>query len=531
MKNERIVGSALAEVLPETDKFWFQIPHLLHLNCILLVPLLSSSVAGYDGSLMNGLQSLTQWKEYFDSPAGALLGLVNAAQSIGSVLALPVVGSLADRFGRKAVLLSGLLGIIVATILQATATTLAQFVVSRAIVGAAGMFSAQPSPLLLAELSYPTHRGKYTSAYWTLYYLGAILASWTTFGTQGYDSTWAWRIPTILQAGFPAVQLAFFCFLPESPRWSVRILPPNPSIPANLFRLVSKDRDQEALRILARYHAGGDVQSPLVLREMAEIVDTIKLEQEAKRTGWSTLVATPGNRKRLCIAVALGAMAQWNGIGVVSYYLTLVLDTVGITDPFLQTLINGLLQIFNFIVALTAAFLVDRLGRRTLFTFSGVVMLLSYIVWTACSAVNDATGSRPAGIVVIVCLFVFYLGYDCAYTPLLMSYPTEIFPFSIRSKGLTCELLSIYGSLVIAAFVNPIGLDTIGWRYYIVFCCFLAFFLAITYFTFPETRGHSLEEIAEVFDGPRIATDAEMLDSKAKKEDDKEHIEEKIDEV
>ena len=40
-------------------------------------------------------------------------------------------------------------------------------------------------------------------------------------------------------------------------------------------------------------------------------------------------------------------MAQWNGIGVVSYYLTLVLDTVGVTDSFDQTLINGLLQIFK----------------------------------------------------------------------------------------------------------------------------------------------------------------------------------------
>lgn len=60
MKNERIVGRALAEVIPDTDKFWFQIPHLLQLNLILVIPLLSSSVAGYDGSLMNGLQSLTQ---------------------------------------------------------------------------------------------------------------------------------------------------------------------------------------------------------------------------------------------------------------------------------------------------------------------------------------------------------------------------------------------------------------------------------------------------------------------------------------
>jgi hypothetical protein len=52
MKNELIVGKALAEVLPETNKWWFQQSHLLRLNLLLLVPLISSSVAGYDGSLM-----------------------------------------------------------------------------------------------------------------------------------------------------------------------------------------------------------------------------------------------------------------------------------------------------------------------------------------------------------------------------------------------------------------------------------------------------------------------------------------------
>lgn len=63
MKDSQIVGAALAEVLPTTGKYWFQTPHLLRLNLILLVPLLSSSVAGYDGSLMNGLQSLSQVRE------------------------------------------------------------------------------------------------------------------------------------------------------------------------------------------------------------------------------------------------------------------------------------------------------------------------------------------------------------------------------------------------------------------------------------------------------------------------------------
>lgn len=187
---------------------------------------------------------------------------------------------------------------------------------------------------------------------------------------------------------------------------------------------------------------------------------------------------------------------------MVSYYLTLLLDTVGMKESFDQTLINGLLQIFNFGAAFSAAILVDRLGRRTLFIWSGIGMLVSYIVWAACSAVNSNTGSKPAGIVVVVCLFTSFFHYDIAYTPLLMSYPTEIFPYSLRSKGVAVELFAIYGSLVIAVFVNPIGLENIGWRYYIVFCVFLVVFLAVTYFLFPETKGYSLEEIAVLFDGP-----------------------------
>ncbi|EOD47879.1 putative sugar transporter protein [Neofusicoccum parvum UCRNP2] len=512
MRDEDIVGATLAEVLPKTSKYWFQQSHLLRLNLILLVPLLSSAVAGYDGSLMNGLQSLTQWKTYFNEPEGALLGTVNAAQSIGSVIVLPVVGMCSDIFGRKLVLICGLLGVIVATIIQATSTTLAQFIVSRLVVGAAGMFVVQPAPLLIAELAYPTHRGKYTSAYWTMYYLGAILASWTTFGTEAYESDWAWRVPTILQAGYPLVQLVFIYWLPESPRW-----------------LIAKERTAEAQHILATYHAGGDASSPLVVREVAEIASTIRQEQASQATRWRTLVATPGNRKRLFISVCLGAFAQWNGIGVVSYYLTLVLDTIGITDSFDQTLINGLLQVFNFAAALSAAVLVDRLGRRPLFVWSGAGMLASYVVWTACSAVNNESGSRAAGIIVVVCLFAFYFHYDIAYTPLLMSYPTELWPYSLRSKGITCELLSIYVSLVIAAFVNPIGMENIGWKYYIVFCCFLAVFLAVTYFVFPETKGRSLEEVAELFDGPGAVPDVQKIERKnakaAKNGARSEHIE------
>ncbi|TKA65102.1 hypothetical protein B0A55_10041 [Friedmanniomyces simplex] len=112
-----------------------------------------------------------------------------------------------------------------------------------------------------------------------------------------------------------------------------------------------------------------------------------------------------------------------------------------------------------------------------------------------------------------------------------MGYTTEIMPFSIRSKGLSCELLSIYCSLVIQAFVNPIGLESIGWRYYIVFCCLLVVFLAVTYFTYPETRGYSLEEIAEVFDGPSAMPDTTAAERKLSQIGYDEQVEERAGKV
>ncbi|KAF2491808.1 general substrate transporter [Lophium mytilinum] len=513
MKDSDIVGEAIAAVLPQHDRVWFRVPHLLQLNMILLVPLLSSAVAGYDGSMMNALQALSQWKDYFGNPKGSVLGVVNAAQSIGSVISLPFVGWLSDKIGRKLTLLSGIITIVVASAIQAGSVNYGMFVFARVIVGIGSMLVVQPSPMLITELCYPTHRGKYTSLFWTIYYLGAILAAWTTFGTQKVESTWSWRIPSIVQAGFPIVQLVFWWFVPESPRW-----------------LIANGRLEEAKAILARFHTGGDATHPLITFEMSEIERTIEMERIASKTSWKTLIATPGNRKRTLIAVCVGSFAQWNGVAVVSYYLTLVLDTVGVTNPDTQTLINGLLQIFNFWAAASAAFLVDRLGRRTLFIWSACGMLVTFIIWTICSALFDKHGGNSLGIAVIAMIFIYFFHYDIAYTPLLLGYPTEIFSYTIRSKGLTVELLSVYGSLIILAFVNPIALNNIGWKYYIVFDVFLGVICAVTFFLFPETKGHSLEEIAEVFDGPNamsgVAKDQATHDVKLGGDGDIEHREE-----
>lgn len=147
---------------------------------------------------------------------------------------------------------------------------------------------------------------------------------------------------------------------------------------------------------------------------MIEITTAIQIESTLADASYMELWKTPGNRRRLLISVSLGIFSQWCGNGVVSYYLAIVLRTVGITSVTHQTLIAGLLQVWNLIFASGAAFNVDRFGRRPLFLASAGTMLVGYILVTALSGSFAETGSPSTGIAVIPFLFIFFAGYDIA---------------------------------------------------------------------------------------------------------------------
>jgi MFS family permease len=224
-----------------------------------------------------------------------------------------------------------------------------------------------------------------------------------------------------------------------------------------------------------------------------------------------------GNRHRLFIAVILGFIIQWCGTNLVSFYLALVLKSIGITSPETQNLINGILQIFNFVVAVLASCLVDRLGRRFLFLTSTTGMMISFIIWTALSARHEMQNlenqNKSLGLGVVVMVFIFFAFYNIAMMPLPTTYMVEVLPYTLRAKGISIFNLAQFCSSIFNGFVNPIALEAIGWKYYTVFACALALWLVVIFFTFPETRGMSLEEVSRVFDNghdqdPKVAETA-----------------------
>ena len=150
--------------------------------------------------------------------------------------------------------------------------------------------------------------------------------------------------------------------------------------------------------------------------EFEEIKAAIDLDRSvAANVGWKSFYQKTGNLKRLRIIVALAFFSQWSGYGLVSFYLNKVFDAIGITDPTIQLLINGILQIWNLAVAITASFLVDKLGRRVLFLSSCIGMLVFFTLQTVCSALFAEHGTQGAAHAVIAFIFLFYAFYECVY--------------------------------------------------------------------------------------------------------------------
>jgi MFS family permease len=138
------------------------------------------------------------------------------------------------------------------------------------------------------------------------WWLGNIIAGWTTYGAnKNFANNYAWRIPTIVQAGMPAIVMVLILFFPESPRW-----------------LIAHDRSEEGLAVLAKYHGDGDASSPIVQLEYHEIREQMALFR-ADNPWWDMreLVNTRASRYRLYMVIGMSFFGQWSGNNVVSYFM------------------------------------------------------------------------------------------------------------------------------------------------------------------------------------------------------------------
>ncbi|CCT74620.1 related to hexose transporter protein [Fusarium fujikuroi] len=472
-----------------TNENWMHDAGLRKLNIGIGFMFASAAANGFDGSLMNGLLTIKQWHDNIGDVSTSILGLIIAGISLGGLPAFIPAAYVSDWMGRRFTIALGSSIMIAAAIIQASTNGPWAFLGTKIMLGIGLGFAQTSAPPLTTEIAHPRHRANVTNMFQAIWFWGAILSAVVTIGTLHMSGSWSWRLPVLFQAFFPGLQLIGLTFIPESPRW-----------------LISKNRRDEALAMLVKYHANGDTEDELVHFEFKEICTVIDQEREAeKNIGFMSFFKTKGNRHRLLICVLVGFMIQWAGNGIVSYYLAPILTSVGVTDAVSQAGINLGLQVWNAILAALGAMAAERYGRRPLWLLSTSGMLASFIIVTALSAVFAEHGTKAAGYCVVAFLFIFFGFYDIAFTPLSIAYPVEILPFDLRSKGLSINLTVVFAAGFFNQYVNPIALEAIQWKFYFVYIATLTAMLPTIWFLFPETKGRTLEEIAVVFDG--IAAD------------------------
>lgn len=385
-----------------------------------------------------------------------MLGLLGAIYQIGSVASIAIVPWFADHLGRKVPIVIGCVIMIVGAVMQGAGNTLGVFIGGRFLMGFGNSFSQLASPTLLTEICHPQHRARLTTVYNCLWNVGALFVSWLSFGTNYLGNEWSWRIPALLQAFPSLIQLTFIWWVPESPRY-----------------LVAKDKHDQALEILGRYHANGNINHPTVQFEYREIRETLALELEAKKqSSYVDFVKTKGNRYRLAVLISLGIFSQWSGNAIISNYSSKLYDSAGVTDSTSKLGLSAGQTTLALIVSITMAMFVDKLGRRPTFLASTGGMLVTFIFWTLSTGLYEDKGAEGGRYAMIVFIWIFGIFYSLAWSGLLVGYAIEVLPYNLRAKGLMIMNLSVQVALTLNTYANPVGFEAFEphtWKLYLIY--------------------------------------------------------------
>ncbi|KAF2271335.1 hexose transporter-like protein [Westerdykella ornata] len=468
---------------------WYRKPNLRTLYMLLLPTCIGIEMtSGFDSQMINTVQISDSWQAYFNHPTGALKGIISAAYNLGAICALPFVPMLNDTFGRRWAIFIGSWIMVFGACLQAFSNGAAMYVIARFFLGFGIPFCIIAGSSLMGELAYPKERPIMTSLFNALYFIGALVAAGISFATQSINNDWAWRTPSLLQAGPSMFQIIFIFMIPESPRF-----------------LISKDRSDEAFRVIVKYHAEGNPDSEFVKAEMAQIEGTIQLEMEHSKRSWREMFSTPGMRKRVIIGSFLGLFTQWSGNTLISYYLNDLLKLIGYTSSEIKNKLNVGLNSWALVNAVCISLLVRRFPRRVMYLTCTISLLSCYVGWTVSMQQFLEHQGPAAAKITIFFIFLYSPCYNIGYNALTYTYLVELFPFAQRAKGITIFQFFGRGAAFFTTFVNPIGLDNIKWKWLITYCCWLAFENVFVYFMFPETYGRTLEELAFLFEDRSLA--------------------------
>ncbi|EXL74407.1 hypothetical protein FOPG_10439 [Fusarium oxysporum f. sp. conglutinans race 2 54008] len=443
-----------------------------------------ATTAGYDSALMSGINIIPSYTEFLNLNT-TTRALNVSANFIGWGIASLIMGPVVNAIGRKNSILVALLTKLFSIGLVAGSQNFAMFLSGRIILGVASGLSSIAGSTWLAETLPSKIRGLGLSITFSVYYVGALISAGITYRTAEISGEWSWRLPILLQSMFSLICIFCLFLTPESPRW-----------------LSHQDMLEESLQVIASISANGDQSNQEVREQYQGMIDSRERERsEGKTASYTELFTTRSARRRLMLAVSVAVIVMASGNNIASFFLGDMLTNAGITNRTTQLQINIVLQSWCLACAMLGTFLMDRAGRKTLCLSACVGMTILMFVIGALTK-TFSTSQDLAGIYgTVACIFLFMGAYSVGITPITQLYPPEVLSYSIRTNGMAIWAGTIAIFAIGTTLVFPIALEAISWRLYFIIGAWDVLETIFVAVFWVETKGLSLEEIDELFEG------------------------------
>ena len=430
---------------------------------------LAGFLFGFDTVVISGADKQLQalW-----GTSDAFHGSVVMAMALwGTVVGAIFGGFPTNKFGRKNTLI--VIGILY--FVSALGSSLVDdpytFAFFRFLGGLGVGASTITAPAYVSEIAPANKRGKLVALYQFNIVLGILIAFLSNYLLRNTgEEPWRWMVGVEAIPAF--LYILFVIGIPKSPRW-----------------LVSKGRMAEAKRILERINPGLDVSAK---------VHEIKTQSDSEVTGENIFMKK--YRFPLILAFLIAFFNQLSGINAFLYYAPRIFEAAGLGES--TALLSSIgIGVVNLLFTLLGVFLIDKLGRKQLLLFGSIGYIISLSLVAAAFFLNWG------GLWVPIFLFLFIASHAIGQGAVIWVFISEIFPNRLRASG------QAFGSSthwVLAAIIPssiPYLFSTIGAGLVFAFFAFMMVLqLFFVIFMMPETKGKSLEELAEELSIKEIST-------------------------
>ena len=435
----------------------------MKLNSYLLkssaVAALGGLLFGFDTAVIAGaIEPLT--RIYTLTPF--MKGFTVSAALWGTVIGAMFGGLPGDIYGRRTSLRITAVLYLISALGCAFAFNWYALIVARFLCGLAIGASSVLGPMYIAEISPAKQRGKLVGMFQFNIVFGILVAYLSNYliGLAGFgDAEWRWKLGV---SAFPAALFLVMLYtIAESPRW-----------------LAKKGRVQEAEDVL---RGTGD---PDYRKDLDEIVESLDPRHgQANETLFQSKYRFP-----IFLAVSIAMFNQLSGINAVLYYLNDIFAKAGFTkvSSDLQAVAVGATNLIFTIIAMSV---IDKVGRKTLLLVGAIGTAISL---SGVAAIFIAGTHQN---LLLWCLVGFIAAFAFSQGAVIWVYLSEVFPTRVRAKGQSLGSSTHWVMNALIGQIFPILAASSGGAPFVFFAVMMVVQFFVVLATYPETKGHSLEEM------------------------------------